>query len=307
MKYIHSVNDFTLENNSAVTLGKFDGVHLGHQKLIAIVKEKAKELGLLACTFTFDSIPLSICPQKNQHFITTNSERRQFLENLGIDVEVEYPFTESLMNTEPEDFIKDIIVAQLRAKVVVVGPDYHFGKGRAGNVDLLRARGKKYGYETIIVKKERFQDRDISSTYVREELSLGHMETANVLLGRPYCISGVVCPGKQFGRQLNLPTMNIYPPISKLLPPNGVYVSVTCLDSKKYYGVTNIGVKPTVSDDLAINVETNLFEYSGDAYGKNIEVQLMHFIRPEMKFASVEALQKQMENDAEFSKSMFML
>ena len=307
MKYIHSVEDFTLENNSAVTLGKFDGIHLGHQKLISIVKEKAKELGLFAVTFTFDSIPLSICPQKNQHFISTNSERRKFLEDIGIDVEIEYPFTEQFMNTEPEDFIKDIIVEKLRAKVVVVGHDFCFGRGRAGNVDLLRVRGKKYGYETIIVKKERFQDRDISSTYVREELSLGHMETANVLLGRPYSVTGVVCPGKQFGRQMNIPTMNIYPPVSKLLPPKGVYVSVTTIDKKDYYGVTNIGTKPTVSDDFIVNVETNLFDYSDDAYGKNIEVQLIHFIRPEMKFASVDALKKQMEKDAQFAKSMFML
>lgn len=307
MKYIHSVENFTLENNSAVTLGKFDGVHLGHQKLISIVKEKAKELGLLAATFTFDSIPLSICPQKNQHFITTNNERRQFLTNLGVDVEIEYPFTENFMNTEPEDFIKNILIGQLRAKVVVVGPDFCFGKGRAGNVDLLYARGKKYGYETIVVKKERFQNRDISSTYVREELCLGHMETANVLLGRPYSVSGVVCPGKQFGRQINIPTMNIYPPISKLLPPKGVYVSVTTIDKNSYYGVTNIGTKPTVSDDITINVETNLFDYSSEAYGKNIEVQLIHFIRPEMKFASIEALKKQMENDAQFSKSMLMI
>ncbi len=307
MKYIHSVEDFTLENNSAVTLGKFDGIHIGHQKLISIVKEKAKELGLLATTFTFDSIPLSICPQKNQHFISTNSERRTFLENIGIDVEIEYPFTEHFMNTEPEDFIKHIIVDKLRAKVVVVGPDFCFGRGRAGNVDLLRVRGKKYGYETIVVKKERFQDRDISSTYVREELSLGHMETANVLLGRPYSVTGVVCPGKQFGRQMNIPTMNIYPPISKLLPPKGVYVSVTTIDKNSFYGVTNIGTKPTVSDDFMVNVETNLFDYSDDAYGKNIEVQLIHFIRPEMKFASVDALKKQMEKDAQFAKSMFML
>ena len=117
----------------------------------------------------------------------------------------------------------------------------------------------------------------------------------------------MVCPGKQFGRQINIPTMNIYPPISKLLPPKGVYVSVTTIDKNSYYGVTNIGTKPTVSDDITINVETNLFDYSSEAYGKNIEVQLIHFIRPEMKFASIEALKKQMENDAQFSKSMLMI
>ena len=137
MEYIHGTEDFKLDKPSAVTLGKFDGVHLGHQKLISIVREKADELGLLSVMFTFDRIPLSICPQKNQHFLSTNSERRNLCENYGLDVEVEYPFTTELMNMEPDDFIKDILVDKLKAKVLVVGTDYCFGKNRSGNVEFL--------------------------------------------------------------------------------------------------------------------------------------------------------------------------
>ena len=281
MEYIHGTEDFKLDKPSAVTLGKFDGVHLGHQKLISIVREKADELGLLSVMFTFDRIPLSICPQKNQHFLSTNSERRNLCENYGLDVEVEYPFTTELMNMEPDDFIKDILVDKLKAKVLVVGTDYCFGKNRSGNVEFLIKNAARYGYETIVVEKEKFQGKDISSTYVREELKMGHMETVNVLLNRPYSI--------------------------KLLPPNGVYASKILIDNIEYYGVTNLGTKPTVSDGYEISVETNVFYFDKDVYGNRVEVKLLHFLRQEMKFENIEALKKQMESDASFAKEMFML
>lgn len=307
MEYIHGVKDFTLDKATAVTLGKFDGVHMGHQKLISIVKEKASERNILSAAYTFDRLPLSICPQKHQHFITTNSERRMILEQLGLDVEVEDPFTEELMNTEPEDFIRRVILGQLHAKVVVVGTDYRFGRNRMGDAALLQQKGPQYGFETVVVEKEKYQDREISSTYVREELRAGHMETVNVLLGRPYSIFGVVCRGNQLGRQLKLPTMNIYPMENKLLPPNGVYASITVLAGCPHYGVTNLGTKPTVSDNPGIGAETHLFDYTGEAYGQQIEVRLLHYLRQEMRFDTVEALKKQMEHDAGFARSMFLL
>ena len=305
MEYIHGTEDFKLERSSAVTLGKFDGVHLGHQKLISIVKEKAEEQGLLSVMFTFDRIPLSICPQKNQHFLSTNSERRMLCENYGIDVEVEYPFTTTLMNMEPEEFVSDILINKLKAKVIVVGTDYCFGRDRSGNVEFLISNAAKYGYETIVVEKEKFQDKDISSTYVREELKLGHMETVNVLLNRPYSITGIVAKGNQLGRKLEIPTINVYPTEIKLLPPNGVYAIL--IDGVWYYGVTNLGTKPTISDGYEVSVETNVFDFDKDVYGNRVEVALYHFLRQEMKFENVEALKKQMESDASFAKEMFLI
>lgn len=307
MEYIHGTEDFKLERSSAVTLGKFDGVHLGHQKLISIVKEKAEEQGLLSVMFTFDRIPLSICPQKNQHFLSTNSERRMLCENYGIDVEVEYPFTTTLMNMEPEEFVSDILINKLKAKVIVVGTDYCFGRDRSGNVEFLISNAAKYGYETIVVEKEKFQDKDISSTYVREELKLGHMETVNVLLNRPYSITGIVAKGNQLGRKLEIPTINVYPTEIKLLPPNGVYASRILIDDVWYYGVTNLGTKPTISDGYEVSVETNVFDFDKDVYGNRVEVALYHFLRQEMKFENVEALKKQMESDASFAKEMFLI
>ena len=307
MEYIHGTEDFKLERSSAVTLGKFDGVHLGHQKLISIVKEKAEEQGLLSVMFTFDRIPLSICPQKNQHFLSTNSERRMLCENYGIDVEVEYPFTTTLMNMEPEEFVSDILINKLKAKVIVVGTDYCFGRDRSGNVEFLISNAAKYGYETIVVEKEKFQDKDISSTYVREELKLGHMETVNVLLNRPYSITGIVAKGNQLGRKLEIPTINVYPTEIKLLPPKGVYASRILIDGVWYYGVTNLGTKPTISDGYEVSVETNVFDFDKDVYGNRVEVALYHFLRQEMKFENVEALKKQMESDASFAKEMFLI
>lgn len=307
MKYIHGVSEFELEKPSAVTLGKFDGVHRGHQKLVEIVKQKAEEMGLISVLFTFDGIPLSICPQKHQHFITTNAERRNICESLELDVEIEYPFTTEFMNMEPERFISDVIVKQMKAKVVVVGTDYCFGKNREGNAQMLVEKGAEYGFETIVVEKERYQEREISSTYVREELRLGHMETVNVLLDRPYSVSGIVAKGHQLGRTIDVPTINIYPRESKLLPPNGVYASVSLIDGRKYYGVTNLGTRPTVSDSLEVSVETNVFDFDREIYGEKVEVQLVHFLRPEMKFENIEGLKKQLESDMQFAKDMFFI
>ncbi|MDO5382426.1 MAG: bifunctional riboflavin kinase/FAD synthetase [Eubacteriales bacterium] len=307
MEYIKGTSDFVLEKPSAVTLGKFDGIHIGHQKLISIVKEKAEENNLLSVLFTFDSIPLSICPQKNQHFLSTNSERKMLCEKYGVDVEIEYPFTHEFMNMEPEEFIEKVLVRKLKAKFIVVGVDFCFGKNRAGNAELLVENGEKYGYETIVVDKEKYQDIEISSTYIRDELKQGHMETVNVLLGRPYSVTGIVAKGNQLGRKLDIPTINIYPTEIKLLPPNGVYASTTIIDGKNIYGVTNLGTKPTVNNGSDISVETNLFNFDEDVYGKKVEVMLLHFLRQEMKFDNVEALKKQMESDASFAKNMFMV
>lgn len=307
MKYIHETEDFIIEKPVVVTLGKFDGVHRGHQKLIAIVNVKAEELNALSVAFTFDRIPLSICPSAQQRFITTNSERKEIMEQLGMDILIEYPFTENFMHTEPETFIEEVLVKKLNAKCVVIGSDFCFGKDRKGNADTISENAQKYGYEAIVVEKEKYEGREISSTFVREELKIGHMETVNVLLNRPYSIKGIVVKGNQFGRTINLPTVNIYPAECKLLPPNGVYSSETIIDGEVFLGVTNIGTKPTVNDSSIISVETHLFDFDENIYGKTIEVCLKHFQRVEMKFDSVEALKKQIEIDSAFAKELFMI
>lgn len=307
MDYIHNTDDFCFDRASVVTLGKFDGVHIGHQKLIAKVLEKAEEYNCQSVVLTFDRMPLKICPASQQYYITVNSEKREIVEDLGVDVMIEYPFSEKFMNMDAEEFISEILVKQLHTKCIVAGPDCSFGKDKAGNAQMLIDLSEKYGYETIVLEKEKYEDREISSTFVREELKIGHMETVNMLLGRPYSVKGVIVRGNQIGRTIEIPTVNIYPPESKILPPNGVYASETIVKGIKYLGITNIGTKPTITDKKQISVETFLFDFNEDVYGETIEVFLKHFQRPEMKFDSVESLSKQMKQDVAFTKEMFMI
>lgn len=303
MKCIRSDVGLDFPEGTAVTLGKFDGVHLGHRKLVEIVKEKAKFYNVKPVVFTFDGLPESIVPKDKQKFLTLSYEREKIFRELGMEVLIEYPFTESFMHMEPEVFIDEILVHRLKARVIVVGDDYRFGNGRRGDINMLVNMAPVYGYEAIVIKKERFEDREISSTFVREELSVGHMETVNMLLKRPFSITGRVVTGKQLGRTLEIPTVNVIPDIHKLLPPYGVYTSQIIVEGKCYNGVSNLGVKPTVSDDGTVNLESFIFDFDGDLYGKEIEVFLKHFQRPEMKFKSVEDLVKQMNSDIEFAKA----
>lgn len=307
MRYIHDTQNFTIEDITVVTLGKFDGVHLGHLKLMAAVKAKAEQYGAKSAVFTFDHIPLSLCPSYNQSFIMTNSERRRVIEGLDIDILIEYPFTQDFMNIEAEDFLKNVVAEQLHARCVIVGTDYTFGKDRRGNAQMLVRMAKELGFEALVIDKECYEDKEISSTYVREELKVGHMETVNMLLGRPYSIYGIIAKGSQFGRTMQLPTINIYPPAGKLLPQSGVYASLTLMGQEKFYGVTNVGVKPTVKNSSEVSVETFLFDFEEDAYGMEVEVQLKHFQRPEMKFDDVNALHKQINSDIAFAKELFLI
>ncbi len=310
MQYLHGTKNLYLPSDSAVTLGKFDGVHKGHQKLIRKVEELSRERGLLSAAFTFDHIPLRLLPPSGQRFLSTNEERRHAFEQMGLAYEVEFPFTEELMNMSAQDFIGEILVRRLRAKAVVVGSDYRFGKGRAGDADLLVRAGKDAGFETFVMEKERWNGQEISSTLVRRKLMEARMEDVTEMLGHPYQVAGVVALGNQLGRKMDMPTLNLYPQARKLLPPNGVYASRTRLGGRVYDGVTDIGVRPTIGQkENQIRVETNLFGYSrvGEDYGRPIEVMLCAFLRPEKKFENLERLQKQMHEDAKASQKYLQL
>ena len=199
---------------------------------------------------------------------------------------------------EPEDFIEDVLVGRLNAKYIVVGTDCGFGHKRRGNCQLLQELAPKYGYEVEVVEKVQYKGRDISSTYVREELDKGHMEKANELLGRPYSIHGKVVHGNHIGSSiLGFPTANILPPPEKHLPKFGVYLSRVIAGKNRYWGITNIGKKPTVSGDYPAGAETFLMDFDGDLYGQVIEVQLLRFMRPEQKFEGLKELQEQIEKD----------
>lgn len=301
MKYITGTREFQIEEPAVVTLGKFDGRHRGHQKLIQTMAEVKEKKGYKMAVFTFDMSPNSLYSEGPQRVITTNQERKNNLEKIGIDYLVEYPFTKETARMEPEQFVKNILVEQMNAKTIVVGTDCTFGYRGAGNADSLNQWKARYGYELVVIPKEKDDHRDISSTYIRELLDAGNMEKANELLGEPYSIHGTVVHGNHLGGPvLGFPTANIIPEPEKHLPVFGVYVSRVYVDGIYYGGVTNIGKKPTVEGRSPIGIETYIYGINKDIYGKTIEVQLLHFIRPERKFDGLEQLKVQIEKDRDY-------
>ena len=304
MKVITGTREFCIEEPTVVTIGKFDGRHQGHQKLLKEMLHLKASRGWKTAVFTFDMAPLGVVEGKRATVITTNEERRNNMQAMGMDYLVEYPFNREVAAMSPERFVTDVLAGQMHAKAVVAGPDCSFGYKGAGNAELLRKMGPEYGFETIIIEKKQDEHRDISSTYVKEALEAGDMELVNDLLGYRYFISGEVLHGRRIGRTLGMPTTHLVPSTKKLLPPNGVYLSRTRIGEQAYYGVTNIGYKPTIGETFR-GVETYLFDFDGDLYGENIDVELWKFKRPEMKFDSVEHLKNQMQADIAFGKEYF--
>ena len=315
MIYISGTKDFKL-TNTAVALGKFDGLHRGHQVLINQINHY-KSKGMLSVVFTFDYHPNSLFGDKEQNLIYTYEERRMIAERLGVDVLIEYPFTKETAAMEPADFVKNVLVDELGARFVVVGEDFRFGRKRMGDTVLLESMSPLLGYKADICRKicdtipadtdgnSEAQTREIGATLIRKMLAAGDIETANKFLGRPFMIYGEVIHGRRIGRTIGMPTANIVTPSIKLLPPNGVYVSKTKVYNKVYPSVTNIGCNPTVADNGSRRVKTYVYDFNDDLYGRDIEVMLYHYQRPEMKFDTIEALKNQMHQDGESAVEYF--
>jgi len=305
MIYTTQVPHLEKEVRSSVTLGKFDGLHRGHQKLINLIRREQGEKNR-SVIFTFDVSPRSYILHSPPKYLLTYEERRELAENLGVDILAECPFTEALMHMEPEDFVKEYLAERLHARYLAVGPDFWFGYQRRGTPELLKELGRTYGFRTEIVEKEKYKGRDISSTFVREELEKGHIEEVNQLLGYTYFTKGEIVHGRQLGRTIGIPTANLIPPVIKKLPPNGVYITESLIQGKTYQGITNVGYKPTVKENF-LGVETYLFSCNADLYGQEAEVRFYRYLRPEIKFSSLEELKCQMLKDIEEGKSYFRL
>lgn len=303
MEYIAGITNFKLKK-TAVTLGKFDGLHLGHRRLIDLVISY-KEQGLTAVMFSFLLHPGNLFSDKEFELIYTEEEKLAMLNRSGIDVLVSYPFTEETRSMEPENFIRDVLVEKLDAKVIVVGNDFRFGRGRRGDVSMLKQYEAEYGYKVIDCEKKCYGNDIISSSAIRKALREGDMDRVNAMLGSPYMLRAEVIHGRKLGRTMGMPTINMKPPTSKLLPPYGVYATRTLIDGVYYDGVTNIGFKPTVGEEEFIGVETYIFDYDKDLYGKMIEVEFYQYQRPELKFSSVEELIVKMREDIVITKNYF--
>ena len=296
MEYISKTLDFHDDEPSVISFGKFDGLHRGHEFLMEKQIEQSNLHGYKRIIFTFDIPPKSEVLGIESKVIITNDEKEYVFEESGVDYLIECPFVPEVMNMEADVFVR-WIVKNLNVKCIVVGNDFHFGHNRAGDHRLLAQMADEMGYELIVVDKIKDGDRDISSTYIREEIAAGHIGKANELLGYPFFIKGKVVHGRQIGRTIGIPTVNLTIPQEKLLPPNGVYMTKILVKDNWYLGVTNIGCKPTISGENPIGAETYIIDFSQNVYGQEIMVELHEFIRPEMKFDSIEELKGQMSAD----------
>lgn len=283
---------------TVVVLGNFDGLHKGHLSLIEKAKQVAKAEDLAVTLFTFDPHPTEILSNQAARLINSKTEKQYLAAKYGVDYYVEFPFTQKTAALAPEEFIQQILVQRLDAKVVIVGVDYRFGAKRSGNVELLQRKQKKYGYRLYAMEKIKMFGQVISSNRIRQEIEKGKIERANKLLGHPFFISGEVVNGTKLGREIGFPTANIVPQGRRQLPQKGVYLTKVIVADKEYYGLTNIGTKPTVQADLKqIIVETYIHNFSADIYGKTIQVLFIRYLRAEETFSDINQLILQMNRD----------
>lgn len=302
MKIISNTTDFRLDDAYCIAIGKFDGIHLGHQYLLKCIEEYRQD-GYKIAVFTFDPSPAAFFSDKEYKGLTTRDEKRRIFAKLGVDVLVEYPLNKESASISPEEFIEDILLDRMHVRCVVCGTDFTFGDRGSGNVEFLRAYGAKRGFDVRVCDKIKCDGTEISSSLIRKEIELGHMEEARRYIGAYYSVTGTVVTGRQLGRKMGMPTVNIVPDRDKLLPPYGVYEAVISYDGHHYRGITNVGVKPTVTDERKPVVETYIFDFDKNIYGEEIVVNLVSMVRPERRFDSVDELKKQIESDIQTVKN----
>ena len=302
MQIITRLDELCINEKTALAIGKFDGIHLGHKKLLNLILDQ-KQDGLKATVFTFEPSPEEFFVGHTVRQLFTRDEKRRAFETMGIDILVEFPLTAATAATPPEDFVRTILVEDLKADYIAAGTDVSFGDKGRGDQYLLKNMSKELGFELCLIDKVMLDGREVSSTRVRNEVADGEMPMVKRLLGTEYSVSGIVEHGKHLGHTLGMPTVNILPPDNKLLPPFGVYRSNVLIDGRTFTGMTNIGRKPTVSSSNQVGVETYIYDFDEDVYGKFLEIKLCEFMRPEMKFDSIDELKAQMQKDIGLVKS----
>ncbi|MDR1117606.1 MAG: riboflavin biosynthesis protein RibF [Oscillospiraceae bacterium] len=289
----------------AAALGFFDGVHLGHA---ALMKKAGEIPGLTAAVVTFDRSPLSALTGQAVPLINSREDREYIIRRyFGIDEIIFLTFDSALMNLPWTDFLGGLLVEKLGAAAFVAGWDYRFGKGGAGNPALLQGYAAEHGLTCEVIGKVELGSVTVSSTYIRGLIAAGDMETAAKYLGHPHILSGKVVPGRQLGRTLGLPTINMLLPEGVQPPRSGVYAVRCGIDGREYAGVTNVGRSPTISDSGDIRVETHIIGCAGDLYGQRAVLEFDSFLRPEMRFSSVDELKAQIFRDRDKVASLLTI
>jgi riboflavin kinase / FMN adenylyltransferase len=307
MNIYHSLDSIHNLRNAVVTSGTFDGVHIGHQKILNRLKEISLQSDGESVVLTFWPHPRTVVSDDSQdlQLLSTIDEKIELLQQLGIQHLVIIPFTRAFSELTSEEFIRQVLVNRIVTRKLVIGYDHRFGRNREGSFEFLQKNCAAYGFELEEIPRQDIEDMAISSTRIRQALSSGQVGIARELLGRPYSLSGTVVKGKQLGRTIGFPTANLFLHESyKLVPANGVYVINAHYQGEVFQGMLNIGVRPTV-DGTHRTIEANLFDFNKEIYGEDLKLELLHYLRPEQKFNGLDALVAQIKIDQQNSRYYF--
>lgn len=292
------------KHGTALTIGNFDGLHIGHKHLINIMKLSAKENDLETGVFTFYKHTLNtLNEERNQKILVSNEKKIDLIKKMDLDFLYMITFDERVRKSSPKQFVENYLVKQLNVKLVVVGVDFKFGAEGSGDTIFLKELGNEYGFEVIVVDPLMYDDIIVSSTVIRNMIADGLISNANEFLDRPYCITGKVTKGKSRGKGLGFPTANIQTTVNYVLPKSGVYMTITKINNKEFLSATSIGKNPTFEDDNNITIESHILDFYEDIYDDDIEVSFLEFIRDEKKFVTEEELVKQISKDIDIIKN----
>jgi len=305
MKNLHKIQKHL--KNPVVTIGTFDGVHIGHKALLTRMVERTKVLDGVSIVITYHPHPIEILKKKVYPFLLTEKiKKEQFLKEVGIDYVLWLDFDLNIAHLTPEEFVRDYLYKQIGAKEIIIGYDWHFGKNRSGDYHLLKKIERELDFHVEMVDEVLVDDEIVSSTAIRKYLSEGNIQRANKMLGRNYCIMGTVEKGDQIGRGFGYPTSNLKPlEIRKLYPAIGVYITQLKYAHKMFWGLTNVGTRPTIDkNNRQKNVETHILDFNEHIYEQEIELFFIQKIRDEVEFESIDALAKQIRKDETYARNI---
>jgi len=305
MRLFHGTDNAEVQRPTVLTLGVFDGLHLGHQLIMRTVSERARAVGAVPTVITFDPHPRAVLhPQSAPPLLQTLDQKVEGFGVLGIEQTIVINFTKEFSMIRAEDFLRDIVKERLHAKEVYLGRGFAFGHDREGHIDLLRRVSQELGFVADEVPEVRLRQQRVSSSKIRQLLVEGKVNLARRMLGRPYGVEGLVLRGAERGHTLGFPTANLHPH-NRVIPRNGVYVTGTLIEGQWRRSVTNVGVRPTFTNDSEPSVETYVLNWSGDLYGDVVRVRFLHRLRNELKFSSVDELKAQIAKDVNRAQSYF--
>ncbi len=307
LRVFSSIQEFKTNTRTVVTLGTFDGVHLGHRSILEKVMASSKKMQAESLLLTFFPHPRMVLQQDSDiKLLNTIDEKIILLREFGIENLIIHPFDQSFSRLTAEEFVKKILVDQFNICKIIIGHDHRFGRNRTATIDDLIRFGEEYGFEVEQISAQEIDDVSISSTKIRNALAEGNVALANSYLGYHYFFTGTVVKGNQLGRTINFPTANFkIEEDYKLIPQNGVYIVSSIIDGQVVPGMMNIGVRPTV-DGVALTVEVNYLDFDGDLYGQKLSVSIYEKIRDEQKFPSLDELKKQLALDKQTAKNYFL-